>query len=169
MKQSQSQAITTSYSSDHADSYINTYEPDDRQLTLFSFPITFTKAGFRQFSRVNHLLGARFIRAFVLYREVAAYIMAHEEDGYHLGTICLDLRYDENIYLLLMKCHGEWLITDVGFIDGAVDGSKGWSPVLVWQRITSGLRVILRQILCGWKRVATTLSTIPARLEYQNP
>ena len=163
--------MSQSYSSDHAEAYTNTYESDARQLSLSAFPITFTKRSFRQFSRVNQLLGKDFIRAFILYRELAAYITAHEEDGYHLDTICLDVRYDDNIYLLLMKCHGEWLITDVGFI-GAADSSKGWAPVLVWQRITTGLRVVLRQILCGWKRVAmaTTITTITAPTEpiYQN-
>ena len=142
-----------SYSSDYADRYSIDYVTDARQLSLSSFPIAFTKRGFRQFSRVNQLLGERFIRAFVLYREVAAYITAHEADGYHLDTICLDVRYDENVYLLLMRCHGEWLITDVGIINGTGECSKGWTPVFVWQRITHGSRVILRQILCGWKRV----------------
>ena len=161
-----------SYSSDYPDRYINTYTPAPKYQSYC--PVSFTKRGFRQFARVNQLLGKSFIRAFVLYREVAAYIMAHEADGYHLDTICLDVRYDENVYLLLMKCHGEWLITDVGLIGGESkrghEGTKGgtcWTPVFVWQRITHGLRIILRQILCGWKRVAMTtatpLSTIPAQ------
>ena len=155
-----------SYSSDYPDRYTSTYAQATNGYTYC--PISFTKRGFRQFARVNQLLGKFFIRAFVLYREVAAYITAHEADGYHLDTICLDVRYDENVYLLLMKCHGEWLITDVGLIGGESkrghEGIKGWwTPVLVWQRITTGLRVILRQILCGWKRVTTTLSTIPAQ------
>ena len=45
------------------------------------------------------------------------------------------------------------LLADVGIIGGAGECSKGWTPVFVWQRITHGSRVILRQILCGWKRV----------------
>ena len=160
-----------SYSSDYPDRYVNTYTSAPKYQSYC--PISFTKRGFRQFARVNQLLGKAFIRAFVLYREMAAYIMAHEADGYHLDTICLDVRYDENVYLLLMKCQGEWLITDVGLNDGAGKPTKGWTswtPVLVWQRITAGLRTVLRQIICGWKRMAmaTTLSTIPAQLEYQN-
>lgn len=156
-----------SYSSDYPDRYINTYEPKERLTSLSTAQVSFTKHGFRQFSRVNQHLGRAFIRAFVLYRELAAYITAHEADGYHLDTICLDVRYDENVYLLLMKCHGEWVITDVGLIGGA--GKRGddemcWTPVLVWQRITTGLRVILRQILCGWKRMTAPLSTISAQL-----
>ena len=141
-----------SYSSDYPERYVNTYEPTTRPNDN-SCSISFTKRGFRQFARVNQLLGKAFIRAFVLYREMAAYITAHEADGYHLDTICLDVRYDENVYLLLMRCRGEWLITDVGIIGGAGECSKGWTPVFVWQRITHGSRVILRQILCGWKRV----------------
>ena len=161
-----------SYSSDYPERYVNTYEPTTRPNDN-SCSISFTKRGFRQFARVNQLLGKAFIRAFVLYREMAAYITAHEADGYHLDTICLDVRYDENVYLLLMKCHGEWLITDVGFIDGAAatGNGKGYTffPVLVWQRITAGLRTGLRQIICGWQRVtATPLATISAQLEYQN-
>ena len=154
-----------SYSSDYPERYINTYTPAQKYQSYCS--ISFTKRGFRQFSRVNQLLGKSFIRAFVLYREMAAYITAHEADGYHLDTICLDVRYDEYVYLLLMKCHGEWIITDVGLIDGMSKRSaecfKSWTPVLVWQRITAGLRVTLRQIICGWKRVAEPLSTIPVQ------
>jgi len=153
-----------SYSSDHAEAYINTYEPDVRQHSLSAFPIAFTKRGFRQFARVNQLLGARFIRAFVLFPEMAEYITAHEDDGYQLDTICQEVRYDDEVYLLLMKCHGVWLITDVGLIQPA--GSTTFSPVYVWQRITSGLRVTLRQILCGWKRVRTSSTTILS--PYQN-
>ena len=150
-----------SYSSDYPERYINTYTQGSQSNSYC--PISFTKRGFRQFSRVNQLLGKSFIRAFVLYREMAAYITAHEADGYHLDTICLDVRYDENVYLLLMKCHGEWIITDVGLIESArvKTYSKGWTcwvPVLVWQRITAGLRVTLRQIICGWKRTAAPLS-----------
>ena len=118
-----------SYSSDYPERYVNTYEPTTRPNDN-SCSISFTKRGFRQFARVNQLLGKAFIRAFVLYREMAAYITAHEADGYHLDTICLDVRYDENVYLLLMKCHGEWLITDIGLIDGAAgrNGKAGPSP-----------------------------------------
>ena len=145
-----------SYSSDYADRYSIDYVTDARQLSLSSFPIAFTKRGFRQFSRVNQLLGERFIRAFVLYREVAAYITAHEADGYHLDTICLDVRYDENIPLPV-KCrrvghHDRDHRRRGGVLKKAGHPSSSGGA-------SHGLRVTLRQIICGWKRVTPFIPT----------
>jgi len=144
-----------------ADAYTNTYATDPKYLSLYTFPIRFTGNGWRQFARVNHSLGARYLRAVVMFHELACYITAHEEDGCKLDTICQEVRYDDEVYLLLMKCHGVWLITDVGLIEPAVATTKGYtfSPVYVWRRITHGLRTVLRQVLCGWCRKATANST----------
>lgn len=118
-----------------------------------SIRIDFTKGGWRQFARVNHTLGARFIKAFVLRNEVASYIAAHEDVGIQFDTLCQEIRYDDGVYLLLKRVHGEWLITDVCVDDSETDSSKGkltFFPILIWRRVRNGLRTALTQALCGW-------------------
>ena len=115
--------------------------------------IDFTKGGWRQFARVNRALGARFIKAFVLRHEVASYITAHEEAGVTFDTFCQELRYDDGVYLLLKRVHGEWLITDVCVDELETDSSKEkhtFFPILIWRRVRNGLRTALIQTLCGW-------------------
>ena len=132
----------------------------------YDLRIDFTKSGWRQFAKVNRTLGSRFLKAFILQHELALYIANYEADGYRLDTICQEVRFDDNVYLLLKRCQGVWLITDVGLISetlvderSQVSGEAGkagrtttWTyfPFWVWQRITTGLRTVLRQVLCGW-------------------
>ena len=115
--------------------------------------IDFTKGGWRQFARVNRALGARFIKAFVLRHEVASYITAHEEAGVQFDTLCQEIRYDDGVYLLLKRVHGEWLITDVSVDESETGSSKEkhtFFPILIWRCVRNGLRTALTQILCGW-------------------
>ena len=65
--------------------------------------VAFTRAGRRQFFRVNRSLGSTFIRGFVLCSEVAEYIAAHEAAGVRLDDECQEIRYDERIALLVKK------------------------------------------------------------------
>ena len=44
--------------------------------------VDFTRSSWRQFTRLNRNLGARFIRGFVLRYELAAYLTAHEAAAY---------------------------------------------------------------------------------------
>ena len=60
----------------------------------YAVSIEFTKQGWRQFARLNASLGTRYIRAFILKRDVAEYIAAHEVAGVKLDTECQELRYD---------------------------------------------------------------------------
>ena len=83
----------------------------------YAVSIEFTKQGWRQFARLNASLGTRYIRAFILKRDVAEYIAAHEAAGVKLDTGCQELRYDGGVHLLLRKVQGTWLITDV-FLHG---------------------------------------------------
>ena len=115
--------------------------------------IDFTKGGWRQFARVNRTLGARFIKAFVLRHEVASYIAAHEDVGVQFDTVCQEIRYDDGVYLLLKRVHGEWLITDVSVDESETDSSEEkhtFFPILIWRRVRNGLRTALTQTLCGW-------------------
>ena len=79
----------------------------------YAVSIDFTKQGWRRFARLNASLGTRYIRAFILKRDVAEYIAAHEAAGVKLDTGCQELRYDGGVHLLLRKVQGTWLITDV--------------------------------------------------------
>ena len=60
----------------------------------YNVPIDFTKQGWRQFAKLNCTLGSRYLRAFILKRDVAEYIAAHEVAGVKLDTECQELRYD---------------------------------------------------------------------------
>ena len=115
--------------------------------------IDFTRGGWRQFARVNHTLGARFIKAFVLRHEVASYIAAHEDVGIQFDTLCQEIRYDDGVYLLLKRVQGEWLITDVCVDESETGSSKEkhtFFPILIWRRVRNGVRAVLTQMLCGW-------------------
>ena len=50
----------------------------------YAVSIEFTKQGWRQFAKLNSHLGTRCIRAFILKRDVAEYIAAHEVAGVKL-------------------------------------------------------------------------------------
>jgi hypothetical protein len=109
--------------------------------------IDFTRSGWRQFAKMNRALGARFIKGFILRRELAEYIAAHEEQGIRLDTVCQEVRYDEGVYLLLMKCQGVWYITDIW----ADEEPAGFVPVYIWQRIKRGCDTLLASVLCCWR------------------
>ena len=119
--------------------------------------ITFTRSGWRQFSRLNRQLGARFIRAFVLKHELALYIAAYESAGRHLDTECQEIRYEDGIYLLLRRSQGMWLITDVFAKDLSESGaSERFVPVYFWTQIKRGCNLLLAHVLIGWKRQPET-------------
>ena len=111
--------------------------------------VEFTRTGWRQFARLNRNLGARFIRAFILRYELAAYLAEHEAAGVKLDTECQEVRYVDGVYLLLRKSQGGWYITDVFTAEEAV----GYEPVYFWQRIKRGASYILAQLLIGWRQL----------------
>lgn len=111
--------------------------------------VEFTRTGWRQFARLNCNLRARFIRAFVLRYELAAYLAEHEAAGVKLDTECQEVRYVDGVYLLLRKSQGIWYITDVFTAEEAV----GYEPVYFWQRIKRGASYILARLLIGWRQL----------------
>ena len=107
--------------------------------------VDFTKQGWRQFAAVNRRLAARYIRAFILKRELQQYIAAHEAAGVHLDTQCQEVCYDSGIYLLLRRTQGTWYITDIVLMDAAA----GFVPVFTWERVRRGVSGALRRVpLC---------------------
>jgi len=111
--------------------------------------VEFTRTGWRQFARLNRNLGARFIRAFILRYELAAYLAEHEAAGVKLDTECQEVRYVDGVYLLLRKSQGIWYITDVFTAEEAV----GYEPIYFWQRIKRGTSYILAHLLIGWRQL----------------
>ena len=113
-------------------------------------PVRFTRPGWKQFTRLNRALGARFIRAFVLQSELAAYLAEHEANGVQLDTECQEVRYEDGVYLLLRKMQGVWYIIDAFAAEEAV----AYEPVYVWQRIRRGAEYVLARLLTGWRRLS---------------
>ena len=112
-------------------------------------PVRFTRPGWKQFTRLNRALGARFIRAFVLQTELAAYLAEHEANGVQLDTECQEVRYEDGVYLLLRKMQGVWYIIDAFAAEEAV----AYAPVYIWQRIRRGAEYVLARLLTGWRRL----------------
>ena len=117
--------------------------------TMQRAPVAFTRSGWKQFTRLNRALGARFIRAFVLQYELAAYLAEHEANGVQLDTECQEVRYDDGVYLLLRKMQGVWYIIDAFVAEEAV----AYEPVYVWQRVRRGAEYVLAHLLTGWRRL----------------
>ena len=111
--------------------------------------VEFTRTGWRRFARLNRSLGARFIQAFILRYELAAYLTEHEAAGVHLDTECQEVRYVDGVYLLLRKSQGIWYITDVFAAEEAIS----YEPVYFWQRIKRGASYILARLLIGWRQL----------------
>ena len=111
--------------------------------------VEFTRTGWRQLTRLNRSLGARFIRAFILRYELAAYLAEHEAAGVQLDTECQEVRYVDGVYLLLRKSQGIWYITDVF----TAEETAGYEPIYFWQRIKRGASYILARLLIGWRQL----------------
>lgn len=112
-----------------------------------STQVEFTRSGWREFAVMNRGLGVRFIRGYVLRREVVAYIAAHEEVGIRLDTICQEIHYDCGIYMLLIKCQGVWYITEIW----STDAPDRFVPVYLWKRVKRGWREFIAKVLVGWR------------------
>ena len=117
--------------------------------TMQRVPVAFTRSGWKQFTRLNRALGSRFIRAFVLQSELAAYLSEHEANGMQLDTECQEVRYEDGVYLLLRKMQGVWYIIDAF----AAEETAAYEPVFVWQRVRRGAEYVLARLLTGWRRL----------------
>ena len=120
----------------------------------YAVSIDFTRQGWRQFSRLNNAIGARYIRAFILKRELAEYIAAHEAAGVRLDGECQELRYDGKVALLLKKVHGTWYITDVI----RTEETAAYEPVYFWTRVKRGCNEVLARMLAGWRNLTKALA-----------
>lgn len=124
----------------------NAYSNERKQVKA---QVDFTDKGWKQFTRLNRRLGAGFIRALVLQKELAHYLAAHERAGVQLDTECQEVRYDDGVYLLLRKTQGVWYITEVFMAEEAT----AYQPVYFWQQIKRGISFIMARVLIGWQRL----------------
>ena len=115
--------------------------------------VDFTRAGWKQFLQMNHCLGSRFVKGFILRHELVAYFTSHEQQGTAFDTACQELHYENGIYLLLMKSQGVWYITDIW----AAEAPEGFSPLFFWQRIKRGWQTLLAKVLIGWRHAPESL------------
>ena len=120
----------------------------------YAVPIDFTRQGWRQFSRLNNAIGARYIRAFILKRELAEYITAHEAAGVRLDAEGQELRYDGEVALLLRKVQGAWYITNVI----RTEETAAYEPVYFWTRVKRGCNEVLARMLAGWRNLTKALA-----------
>lgn len=120
----------------------------------YAVPIGFTRQGWRQFARLNNVLGARYIRAFILKRELAEYIAAHEAAGVRLDAEGQEFRYDGKVALLLRKVHGAWYITDMI----RTEETAAYEPVYFWTRVKRGCNEVLARMLAGWRNLTKALA-----------
>ena len=116
--------------------------------------VDFTRSGWRQFIGLNRILGARFIRGFILRYELAAYLTAHEAAGAELDEGCQEVCYENGVYLLLRRMQGVWYITDIWADDDAI----AFEPVWIWQQIKRGADYILAHILSGWRQLTERMA-----------
>ena len=118
------------------------------------FPnVEFTRSGWRQFGKMNRCLGNRFIKGFILRRELALYIAAHDASGVHLDTICQEIRYEDGVYLLMMKCQGVWYITDIW----STEPATAFKPCFFWKQIKHGYNLVLAHVLICWQNLTKAL------------
>lgn len=114
--------------------------------------IDFTRSGWRQLEKVNRALGPRFLCAFTLRRELAAYIAKHMACGFHLDSECHEVRYEDGVYLLLKQMGGIWYVTDVI----AEEEPAGFAPVYLWTLVKRGASRLLTRVLIGWRQLPQT-------------
>ena len=117
------------------------------QNCLRTAHVDFTRSGWRQYMKLNRSLDARFIRGFVLRYELGVYLAAHEDAGAPLDEGCLEVRYEDGVYLLLRRMQGVWYITDVFVAEEAV----AYEPVFFWKQIRRGVNLVLAHVLTGWR------------------
>ena len=117
--------------------------------------VDFTRSGWRQYMKLNRSLDARFIRGFVLRYELGVYLAAHEDAGAPLDEGCMEVRYEDGVYLLLREMQGVWYITDVFCTEEAV----AYEPVFCWKRIRRGASFILAHVLIGWRQLTERMVT----------
>ncbi len=97
----------------------------------------------------------------VLRTELSEYITQHEAAGAALDENCLEVRYEDGIYVLLRKMQGEWYVTDVIADKDILNADiVAYKPVYVWQKLKQGLDYVIARILVGWRQIAVKTAAL---------
>ncbi len=97
----------------------------------------------------------------VLRTELSEYITQHEAAGAALDENCLEVRYEDGIYVLLRKMQGEWYVTDVVADKDILNADTvAYKPVYVWQKLKQGLDYAIARILVGWRQIAVKTAAL---------
>ena len=122
------------------------YSSNDR-MAIRRARVDFSRTGWQQFEKLNRKLGKRFLQAFILRSELAAYLTAYEAAGVQLDTECQEVRYEDGVYLLLRRTQGVWYITDVF----AAEPVTAFEPVYVWKQLKRGASYFMIRVLACWR------------------
>ena len=115
----------------------------------YTVPIDFTKHGWRQFAKLNTSLGTRYIRAFILKRDVAEYIAAHEAAGVKLDTACHEFALRRRRSSVAQEGSGHMAYH--GCIPHGEEAAAFAAGVLLG-RIRRGCNLPLVRLLTGWRQ-----------------
>ena len=97
----------------------------------------------------------------VLRTELSDYITQHEAAGAALDENCLEVRYEDGIYVLLRKMQGEWYVTDIVADKDILNADTvAYKPVYVWQKLKQGLDYAIAHILVGWRQIAVKTAAL---------
>ena len=97
----------------------------------------------------------------VLRTELSDYITQHEAAGASLDENCLEVRYEDGIYVLLRKMQGEWYVTDIVADKDILNADTvAYKPVYVWQKLKQGLDYAIAHILVGWRQIAVKTAAL---------
>ena len=97
----------------------------------------------------------------VLRTELSDYITQHEAAGAALDENCLEVRYEDGIYVLLRKMQGEWYVTDIVADKDILNADTvAYKPVYVWQKLKQGLDYAIAHILVGWRQIVVKTAAL---------
>ena len=108
--------------------------------------VEFDRRGWRKLRRYNRHLGARYLKAYIMLREVSNYIRDYTWHGIHFDTECTVIRYSEDTVLTLYETHGVWYITNVE----STAPAETYEPVYFWKQIKRGVTIQLARMFICW-------------------
>ena len=124
-------------------------KPNGEHTAAYKVRVELSNSGWMKLRGMQCECGNRFIQAFLLRWELSEYLQRYNEAGVLLDTQCQELRFDEEICVLLRKVQGVWYVTDIWMIQMAVR----FIPLFVWQKVRRGCREVAARILAGWQAV----------------
>ena len=128
--------------------------------------VNMTRNAGKQMRKINAALrktspATPFLFKSVVRTELSDYITQHEAAGATLDENCLEVRYEDGIYVLLRKMQGEWYVTDIVADKDILNADAvAYKPVYVWQKLKQGLDYAIAHILVGWRQIAVKTAAL---------